>query len=101
MLGVDRLDLALVTDEKFPVLDAQSLRQLGVRCEVFVPESSSRAKRDRLAQLGALVTVEGASYADALMASLDRPLLKLGSEGPKSSFFRTLASPAPGYDSAA
>ena len=35
MLGVDRLDLALVTDEKFPVLDAQSLRQLGVRARTI------------------------------------------------------------------
>jgi len=51
---------------------AHAARTLGVRCEVFVPESSSRAKRDKLAQLGAVVTVVGASYADALAASLDR-----------------------------
>ena len=51
---------------------AHAARTLGVRCEVFVPESSSRAKRDKLAQLGAVVTVTGASYADALAASLER-----------------------------
>ena len=47
-------------------------KALGVRCEVFVPESSSRAKRDKLAELGAVVNVVGASYADALAASLAR-----------------------------
>jgi threonine dehydratase len=51
---------------------AHAARTLGVRAEVFVPESSSEAKRARLAQLGAVVTVRGASYADALAASLDR-----------------------------
>ena len=43
-----------------------------MRCEVFVPESSSRAKRDKLAALGAIVNVVGASYGDALAASLAR-----------------------------
>src|SRR5678809_985400 len=51
---------------------AHAARTLGVRAEVFVPESSSEAKRARLAQLGAVVTVRGASYADALAASLER-----------------------------
>jgi threonine dehydratase len=51
---------------------AHAARTLGVRAEVFVPESSSAAKRATLAQLGAVVTVGGASYADALAASLDR-----------------------------
>jgi threonine dehydratase len=51
---------------------AHAARALGVRAEVFVPESSSAAKRERLAQLGAAVVVRGASYADALAASLDR-----------------------------
>ncbi len=51
---------------------AHAARALGVRAEVFVPEASSEAKRARLAQLGAVVTVRGASYADALAASLDR-----------------------------
>ena len=47
-------------------------RRSRVRCEVFVPESSSRAKRDKLAALGAVVNVVGASYGDALAASLAR-----------------------------
>ena len=51
---------------------AHAAKALGVRCEVFVPESSSRAKRDKLASLGAVVNVVGASYGDALAASLVR-----------------------------
>ena len=51
---------------------ACAAQALGVRCEVFVPETSSRAKRDKLAALGAIVNVVGASYADALAASLAR-----------------------------
>ena len=51
---------------------AHAARSLGVRCEVFVPETSSRAKQEALAQLGAVVRVGGASYADALAASLVR-----------------------------
>jgi threonine dehydratase len=51
---------------------AVAARAMGVRCEVFVPETSSPAKRARLAELGALLTVHGASYADALAASLAR-----------------------------
>ena len=51
---------------------AVAARALGVRCEVFVPETSSAAKRDRLLALGAVLTVGGAGYADALAASLAR-----------------------------
>jgi threonine dehydratase len=51
---------------------AHAARKLGVRAEVFVPETSSRAKRDKLADLGAVVSVEGARYAEALAASLAR-----------------------------
>ena len=51
---------------------AVAAQALGVRCEVFVPESSSHAKRAKLAELGAVLTVTGASYADALAASLER-----------------------------
>ena len=51
---------------------AVAAQAMGVRCEVFVPETASRAKRDRLVELGALLTVHGAGYADALAASLDR-----------------------------
>ena len=49
---------------------ACAARALGVRCEVFVPEVSSLAKREKLLHLGAEVHVVGASYAEALAASL-------------------------------
>lgn len=51
---------------------ATAARALGVACEVFVPEISSAAKRERLAALGATVRVGGAAYADALAACLQR-----------------------------
>jgi threonine dehydratase len=51
---------------------AVAAKALGVRCEVFVPETTSRAKRDKLVELEAVVTVGGASYAEALAASLER-----------------------------
>src|SRR4051794_256380 len=51
---------------------AHAAHELDVRCEVFVPEAANRAKRDKLAQLGAIVHVGGQSYADALAASLER-----------------------------
>ena len=51
---------------------AVAAKALGVRCEVFVAETTSRAKRDKLAELEAVVTVAGASYAEALAASLER-----------------------------
>jgi len=51
---------------------ACAAQALQVRCEVFVPEVCSVAKRSKLAQLGAHVTVGGAGYADALGASLAR-----------------------------
>src|SRR5450755_657703 len=49
---------------------AVAAKAMGVRCEGFVPETASPAKRDKLAELGAVLTVGGASYADALAASL-------------------------------
>jgi threonine dehydratase len=51
---------------------AVAAQALGVRCEVFVPEAASQAKRDKLVELGAVLTVTGAGYADALAASLAR-----------------------------
>ncbi len=51
---------------------AVAAKAMGVRCEVFVPETASQAKRDKLAELGAMLTVGGAGYADALAASLQR-----------------------------
>ncbi len=54
------------------IATAAAARELGVRCEVFVPEVSSAAKRATLAALGARVVVTGAAYADALQACLAR-----------------------------
>ncbi|TAG34148.1 MAG: threonine/serine dehydratase [Polaromonas sp.] len=51
---------------------AAAAQELGVRCEVFLPDVSSLAKRARLAALGAHVVVVGSAYADALKASLER-----------------------------
>ncbi len=51
---------------------AAAAQYLGVRCEVFLPEVSSPAKRERLRSLGAQVVVQGAAYADAFAACLLR-----------------------------
>lgn len=51
---------------------ATAAQALGVRCEVFVPELTSEAKREALRALGAELVVGGATYADALAASLQR-----------------------------
>lgn len=48
---------------------AYAASTLGIRAEIFVPESISKAKVDRLTAAGAAVTVGGASYADALAAA--------------------------------
>ena len=54
------------------IATAAAARALGVKCEVFVPEVSSEAKRARLRELGAEVVVTGAVYAEALQACLAR-----------------------------
>lgn len=51
---------------------ATAARELGARCEVYVPEVSSSAKRAALVALGAQVVVQGASYAEALAACTQR-----------------------------
>lgn len=51
---------------------AHAAQVLAVRCEVFVPEVCSAAKRAALAALGARVVIHGAAYADALAACLAR-----------------------------
>ncbi len=51
---------------------ACAAQALGVRCEVFLPELSSQAKRQALAALNATVVVGGAAYNDALAACLAR-----------------------------
>lgn len=54
------------------IATAAAARALGVRCEVFVPEVSPEAKRERLRALGAEVVVTGAAYSEALAACLAR-----------------------------
>lgn len=54
------------------IATAAAARQLGVPCEVFLPEVSSLAKRERLQALGTTVTVVGAVYAEAYAACLER-----------------------------
>ena len=51
---------------------AIAAQTLGVRCEVFLPQLSPAAKREKLAALGAHVQVGGAAYADAYAACLQR-----------------------------
>jgi threonine dehydratase len=51
---------------------ATAAQRLGVQCEVFLPEVSGAAKRSALAALGARVFVQGATYPEALAASLRR-----------------------------
>ena len=54
------------------IATAAAARELGVRCEVFVPTVSSPAKQAKLRELGAQVVVTGAVYAEALEACLAR-----------------------------
>jgi threonine dehydratase len=54
------------------IATAAAARELGVKCEVFVPTVSSPAKQQKLRELGADVVVTGAAYAEALEACLAR-----------------------------
>lgn len=54
------------------IATAAAAQRLGVPCEVFLPEVSSQAKRERLRALGARVVVHGAAYAQALQACMQR-----------------------------
>lgn len=54
------------------IATAAAARELGVRCEVFVPTVCSPAKQARLRELGAQVVVAGGVYAEALEACLAR-----------------------------
>ena len=54
------------------IATAAAANFLGVPCEVFLPETSSAAKRDRLAALGATVVVHGSEYAQAFEACVAR-----------------------------
>ena len=57
------------------IATAAAAQALGLPCEVFVPEISSAAKRERLRQLGATVVVTGAAYAQAQEACVGRQRL--------------------------
>jgi threonine dehydratase len=54
------------------IATAAAARELGVKCEVFVPTVSSPMKQAKLRELGAEVVVTGAVYAEALEACLAR-----------------------------
>lgn len=47
-------------------------KQLGYRAEIFVPETCPPVKVERLRSYGALVSIVGANYAEALLASQTR-----------------------------
>ena len=71
-LAVPAAGVVIASGGNAGIAVAEAAKAMGVRAEVFVPETSSAAKRERLAELGAVVTVGGASYAEALAASLLR-----------------------------
>lgn len=54
------------------IATAAASRALGVRCEVFVPTVSPKAKQDKLRALGAQVMVTGSVYAEAYQACIAR-----------------------------
>jgi threonine dehydratase len=54
------------------IATAAAARELGVKCEVFVPTVSSAAKQQKLRELGAQVFVSGSVYAEALDACMTR-----------------------------
>ncbi len=54
------------------IASAAAAAQMGVPCEVFLPEVSTQAKRARLRSMGAQVTVTGAAYAQAFEACVAR-----------------------------
>ncbi len=51
---------------------AYAASRLGLRCEIFVPELASAAKRRLIESFGATLMVGGATYAEALAASRAR-----------------------------
>jgi threonine dehydratase len=54
------------------IATAAAAKELGVKCEVFVPTVCSPAKQQKLRELGARVVVTGSVYAEALEACLAR-----------------------------
>jgi threonine dehydratase len=51
---------------------ARAASALGTRAEVFVPATAPAAKQERIRRYGATVTAVGATYAEALAASVER-----------------------------
>lgn len=56
------------------IATAAAAKELGARCEVFVPTVCSPAKQHKLRELGAQVVVTGSVYAEALQACLARQI---------------------------
>lgn len=54
------------------IATAAAAKELGVKCEVFVPTVAGPAKQQKLRELGADVVVTGSVYAEALEACLAR-----------------------------
>jgi threonine dehydratase len=71
-LAIPAAGVVIASGGNAGIAAAAAARALRVPCEVFVPELASRAKLQALAAFGAVVCVEGASYADALAACLQR-----------------------------
>jgi threonine dehydratase len=71
LTGVDVPDAGVVAASggNFGLAIAWAARRLGHRASVFIPDSSPRAKIDRLEGLGAEVQVVAGYYADALAAA--------------------------------
>lgn len=70
--GDDTTDVIAASGGNAGAAVAYAARELGMGAEIYVPETASRVKIDRLSQYGAKVTVTGAYYADAYAASLIR-----------------------------
>lgn len=60
--------VAIASGGNAGIAAALAARALGVRCEVFVPETTPPSKRQRLVAAGAKMTVGGTSYAEAYEA---------------------------------
>jgi threonine dehydratase len=69
---VPRAGAVIASGGNAGIAAATAARALGLTIEVFLPEVSSAAKRERLASLGARVVIGGPAYADALAACLAR-----------------------------
>ncbi len=69
---IERSGVIVASGGNAGIATAAAAQHLGVHCEVYLPEVSTQAKREKLKSLGANVVVQGAVYADALAACLTR-----------------------------